>query len=114
VIRAALFGAAARFRLGVGRLRGSGRAKATIALKFEAGKAFFAGAFPELEAELGGMTAGGGYEGPGRSRLGGRDGAGDDGAELNAERSAAGEEVVTGPCRPVDMRHFHSLIWVLG
>ena len=34
-----------------------------IALKFEAGKAFFAGQFPELEAELGGMTAGGGYEG---------------------------------------------------
>jgi phage terminase large subunit-like protein len=38
-----------------------------IALKFEAGKAFFAGEFPELEAELGGMTAGGGYDGPGRS-----------------------------------------------
>jgi len=38
-----------------------------IALKFEAGKAFFAGNFPELEAELGGMTAGGGYEGAGRS-----------------------------------------------
>jgi phage terminase large subunit-like protein len=38
-----------------------------IALKFEAGKAFLAGAFPELEAELCGMVAGGGYEGPGRS-----------------------------------------------
>jgi phage terminase large subunit-like protein len=38
-----------------------------IALKFETGKAFFAGQFPELEAELGGMVAGGGYEGPGRS-----------------------------------------------
>jgi phage terminase large subunit-like protein len=38
-----------------------------IALKFEAGKAFLAGEFPELEAELGGMVAGGGYEGPGRS-----------------------------------------------
>ena len=38
-----------------------------IALKFEAGKAFFAGEFPELEAELGGMIAGGGYEGPSRS-----------------------------------------------
>src|SRR6185369_5410841 len=38
-----------------------------IALKFEAGKAFFAGKFPELEAELGGLTAGGGYEGPTRS-----------------------------------------------
>jgi phage terminase large subunit-like protein len=38
-----------------------------IALKFERGKAFFAGAFPELEAELGGMVAGGGYDVPGRS-----------------------------------------------
>jgi len=38
-----------------------------VALKFETGKAFFAGEFPELEAELGGMIAGGGYDGPGRS-----------------------------------------------
>jgi phage terminase large subunit-like protein len=38
-----------------------------IALKFETGKAFFVGEFPQLEAELGGMVAGGGYEGPGRS-----------------------------------------------
>jgi phage terminase large subunit-like protein len=38
-----------------------------IALKFESGKAFFAGEFPELEAELGGMIAGGGYDGPYRS-----------------------------------------------
>ena len=38
-----------------------------IALKFESGKAFFAGEFPELEAELGGMVAGGSYEGPSRS-----------------------------------------------
>ena len=38
-----------------------------IALKFETAKAFFAGAFAELEAQLGGMVAGGGYEGPGRS-----------------------------------------------
>jgi len=30
----------------------------------EAGRAFFAGHFPELEAELGGMIASGGYEGP--------------------------------------------------
>jgi phage terminase large subunit-like protein len=47
--------------------RGKSARAEPIALKFEAGKAFFAGAFPELEAELGGMTAGGGYEGPGRS-----------------------------------------------
>lgn len=38
-----------------------------VALKFETGKAFFAGDFPELEAELSGLQAGGGYEGPGRS-----------------------------------------------
>ncbi len=38
-----------------------------IALKFETGKAFFAGEFPQLEGELGGMIAGGGYERPGRS-----------------------------------------------
>jgi phage terminase large subunit-like protein len=38
-----------------------------IALKFESGKALFAGDFPELEAELGGMVAGGDYAGPNRS-----------------------------------------------
>ena len=38
-----------------------------IALKFEVGKALFAGHFPQLEAELMGMIAGGGYEGPGKS-----------------------------------------------
>ena len=38
-----------------------------IALRFEAGQAFLAGEFPELEAELTGIQVGGGYEGPGRS-----------------------------------------------
>jgi len=38
-----------------------------VALKFERGKAFLAGHFPELEAELRGIQAGGGYEGPGKS-----------------------------------------------
>ena len=38
-----------------------------VALKFERGRAWFAGRFPELEAELAGLQAGGGYEGPGRS-----------------------------------------------
>jgi phage terminase large subunit-like protein len=38
-----------------------------IALKFEIGKAWFAGTFPKLEAQLSGLIAGGGYEGPGRS-----------------------------------------------
>jgi phage terminase large subunit-like protein len=47
--------------------RGKSARAEPIALKFEAGKAFFAGEFLELEAELGGMQAGGGYDGPGRS-----------------------------------------------
>jgi phage terminase large subunit-like protein len=47
--------------------RGKSARAEPVALKFETGKAFFAGRFPELEAELGGMIAGGGYEGPGRS-----------------------------------------------
>jgi phage terminase large subunit-like protein len=38
-----------------------------VAALFEKGRAKFAGAFPELEDELAGMIAGGGYEGPGRS-----------------------------------------------
>lgn len=38
-----------------------------VALRFEKGSAKFAGYFPELEAQLCGMIAGGGYEGPGRS-----------------------------------------------
>jgi phage terminase large subunit-like protein len=38
-----------------------------VALRFEKGSAKLAGYFPELEAQLCGMIAGGGYEGPGRS-----------------------------------------------
>ena len=38
-----------------------------VAIRFEAGQAFFAGVFPELEAELSGLAVGGGYDGPGRS-----------------------------------------------
>lgn len=38
-----------------------------VALRFEAGQAWFAGTFPELEDELAGLTIGGRYEGPGRS-----------------------------------------------
>jgi phage terminase large subunit-like protein len=38
-----------------------------IALLFEAGRAFFAGTFPQLEDELAGLQAGGGYDGPTRS-----------------------------------------------
>lgn len=38
-----------------------------VALRFESGRAFLAGRFPELEAQLTGLVAGGSYEGPGRS-----------------------------------------------
>ena len=55
-----------RVRLVHASLGKSARAE-PIALKFETGKAFFGGQFAKLEAELGGMIAGGGYEGPGRS-----------------------------------------------
>jgi phage terminase large subunit-like protein len=55
-----------KVRLVHARIGKSARAE-PIALRFEKGKARFAGSFPELEAELGGMLAGGGYEGPGRS-----------------------------------------------
>jgi len=46
---------------------GKGRRAEPVATWFERGKAKFAGAFPELEDELAGLTIGGGYEGPGRS-----------------------------------------------
>ena len=38
-----------------------------VAIRFEAGQAFFVGMFPELEAELSGLAVGGSYDGPGRS-----------------------------------------------
>jgi len=38
-----------------------------VAIRFETGRAFLAGTFPELEAELAGLMVGGGYEGPSRS-----------------------------------------------
>lgn len=38
-----------------------------VAIRFEAGRAFFAGVFPELEAELSGLAVGEPYTGPGRS-----------------------------------------------
>jgi phage terminase large subunit-like protein len=38
-----------------------------VAALFEKGRAKFAGAFPELEDELAGLTRGGEYQGPGRS-----------------------------------------------
>ncbi len=38
-----------------------------VSLLFEAGRAFLTGAFPQLEDELAGLQAGGGYQGPTRS-----------------------------------------------
>ena len=38
-----------------------------VAVRFEIGRAFFAGRFPELEDELSGLTRGGDYVGPGKS-----------------------------------------------
>ena len=46
---------------------GKGQRAEPVAMKFARGQARFAGAFPELEDELCGLTVGGGYEGPGRS-----------------------------------------------
>src|SRR6185503_6771372 len=64
VLRAADFGLKVRL---VHASKGKCARAEPVALKFEAGKAFFAGRFPGLEDELAGMQAGGGYEGPGRS-----------------------------------------------
>ena len=46
---------------------GKGRRAEPVAILFTRGKAKFAGAFPELEDELCGLTLGDGYEGPGSS-----------------------------------------------
>lgn len=46
---------------------GKAERAAPVAMLFEAGKVTLHGRFPELEAELCGMIAGGGYEGPGTS-----------------------------------------------
>jgi len=47
--------------------RGKAARAEPVAALFEAGRARFAGAFPELEDELCGLAVGGAYEGPGRS-----------------------------------------------
>ncbi len=46
---------------------GKSERAAPVAMLFEAGKVVLHGRFPELEAELIGMIAGGDYEGPGTS-----------------------------------------------
>ncbi len=47
--------------------RGKSARAEPVAALFEGGRALFAGVFAELEDELCGLVAGGGYEGPGRS-----------------------------------------------
>jgi len=47
--------------------RGKAARAEPVAIRFETGRAFLAGTFPELEAELAGLMAGGEYEGPSRS-----------------------------------------------
>jgi phage terminase large subunit-like protein len=44
--------------------RGKSARAEPVAVRFETGRAFLAGVFPELEAELAGLKIGGGYEGP--------------------------------------------------
>jgi phage terminase large subunit-like protein len=46
---------------------GKSERAAPVAMLFEAGRVLLHGRFPELEAELLGMIAGGAYEGPGTS-----------------------------------------------
>ena len=46
---------------------GKAERAAPVAMLFEAGRVMLHGRFPELEAEMLGMIAGGGYEGPGGS-----------------------------------------------
>ena len=47
--------------------RGKSARAEPVAARFEAGRAFFGGVFAELEAQLSGLSVGGGYDGPGRS-----------------------------------------------
>jgi len=47
--------------------RGKSARAEPVSLLYEAGKAWHVGAWPELEDELCGLQAAGGYEGPGRS-----------------------------------------------
>jgi phage terminase large subunit-like protein len=67
MVEAVLKAADARLRVKAMQAHISKSERATpIAARFEAGKVRLCGRFEELEAELCGMIAGGGYEGPGR------------------------------------------------
>ena len=52
---------------GLPAVQGKTDRSAPVAMLFEAGKVAVPGRFPELEAQLCGMIAGGDYEGPGTS-----------------------------------------------
>jgi phage terminase large subunit-like protein len=68
MVEAVLKAADAKLRVKAVQAHISKSERATpIATAFEAGKVRLCGRFEELEAELCGMIAGGGYEGPGRS-----------------------------------------------
>ena len=64
-----------------------------VAVLFEAGKAKFAGAFPELEDELAGFTPAG-WQGRGEPRPGRRDGLGDDRARGEAATGGAADRLL--------------------
>src|SRR5690606_26686158 len=64
VLRAAAIGVAVRL---AHARRGKAARAEPVAAAYEAGRVRHCGQFPELEAQLCGLMAGGGYEGPGRS-----------------------------------------------
>ncbi|WP_404336188.1 DNA-packaging protein [Sphingomonas sp. MMS12-HWE2-04] len=68
MVESVLLGADARLPVTlVHASRGKAARAEPIAVRYEAGKVWHAGRFPELEAELCGLQRGGGYQGPGRS-----------------------------------------------
>jgi phage terminase large subunit-like protein len=68
MVRQTLLGAEANLPVTlVNASRGKSARAEPIVVRFENGKAKFAGCFPALEDELCGLIAGGGYEGPGAS-----------------------------------------------
>jgi phage terminase large subunit-like protein len=68
MVEAVIRGADAGLRIKlVPAVAGKAERAAPVAMRFETGEVTLHGRFPELEAELMGMIAGGGYEGPGKS-----------------------------------------------
>lgn len=68
MVRSVLLGAAPDLHIRmVTASQGKSHRAEPVALRFEAGRAWFHAAFPPLEAQLMGLIAGGGYDGPGHS-----------------------------------------------